>query len=483
MNIKGKIFTSFIWKFAERISAQLVSTIVSIVLARLLMPDDYGVVSIVTVIITLCNAFVVGGFGNALIQKKDANDIEFSSMFYVSVATSLALYSILFLVAEPIATFYDKEILCPIIRIMGLRIPIAGINSIQHAYISRHMQFKKFFLATLVGTAASAVVGVVMALNGGGPWALVGQYLTNVILNTAILFCVGGWRPQLVFDFAAVKKMMPFATKLMGATLLDAFFNEIRSIIIFTKYSSADLSMYENGRKYPNLIVININTSIGSVLFPAMSKYQSDPNQISVLMKRSIRASAFILAPLLCGLLAVAPRFVSTVLTDKWLPCVPYIQLTCIMCIFYPIHTINIQAMNAIGQSGKVLKLEIIKKVLNVLVLLYSMNYGVFGIMLGSLLISLLSTWINAFYSKRYFNYSFGKQIRDIAPSVCMALVMAIFVAIFDRTLTINGWVLLVLDVLLGAAIYIAACKILKIQELRDILNIYKQTKAKAGET
>lgn len=479
MSGRGDVLSNLIWKFGERISAQLVSTIVSIVLARLLMPDDYGVVAIVTIIITLCNSFVAGGFGNALIQKKDASETDFSSMFYVSFFVSVIVYFVLFFLAKPIATAYDNDLLCPIIRVMGLRLPVAGVNSIQQAYFSRNMQFKKFFFSTLVGTVVSAVVGIVMALKGYGPWALVSQYLTNVVIDTAFLFLVGGWHPKAVFDPVAVREMLPFSLRLMGATMLDSVFNEIRGIVIFGKYTASDLSMYENGRKYPNLIVTNINSSIGSVLFPAMSKLQSSTAQLAAMMKKSIRGSTFVLSPMLCGFFAVAPRFVSTVLTDKWIDCVPYIQITCCMCIFYPIHTINIQAMNSIGESGKILKLEILKKVLNILVLIISMNFGVVGIALGSLFVSLLSTWINAIYSKRFFNYSFFAQLLDIIPTLFLSTVMAALVILCDHYLDINGWVALILEILLGCAVYLVLCTVFKIKEIKTLAAFLKNARKK----
>jgi len=365
---------------------------------------------------------------------------------------------------------------------MGIRIPIAAANSIQQAYISRNMQFKKFFLATSIGTIISAIVGIWMAANGYGPWALVVQYLTNVIIDTIVLFIVGGWRPAFIFDFSAAKKMTPFALKLMGSTLLASFFNEIRSMVIFKKYSASDLSMYDNGRKYPNLIVNNINTSIGGVLFPAMSKLQSDAAQIASVMKRAITLSTFALAPLLCGFCAIAPRFVSTVLTEKWLGCVPYIEITCCMCIFYPIHTVNIQALNAIGKSGKTLELEIIKKVLNIIVLIISMNFGVMGIALGSLFISLISTWINAFYSKRFFDYSFAAQMVDIMPLIAISAIMALFVMIFDHYIHLNCWVMLGADVLIGALIYLILCRIFKIKEMHYFICLIKKTIKRRGE-
>jgi O-antigen/teichoic acid export membrane protein len=268
----------------------------------------------------------------------------------------------------------------------------------------------------------------------------------------------------------------------MGATLLDSFFNEIRSVIIFTKYSSADLSMYENGKKYPNLIITNINTAISTVLFPAMSNVQSDDKRLREFIKKSIKFSTFILAPLLCGLWAVAPRFASVLLTDKWLPSVPYIQITCCMCIFYPIHTINIQAMNATGKSGKTLRIEIIKKTINIIVLLATMHFGVRGIAIGSLIISLLSTWINAFYSKQFFDYSFGRQMIDIAPFLLISVIMAAVVRTCDIVLGANNWTTLGADVLIGFVVYFTLCKIFKISELTCLWEFIKTVITRQSE-
>ena len=482
MSRSESIASNLAWKFGERITAQLVSTIVSIILARLLMPEDYGLVAIVSILITLFNALVTGGFGNALIQKENASPSDFSSVFYISLVGAIFLYTALFVAAEPIAMLYESEQLCPIIRVMGLRIPLAAVNSIQHAYISKNMQFKKFFLSTIVGTVASGIVGISMAIRGYGPWALVGQYLTNVTIDTIVLFVTGGWRPKLVLDIPAVKQMMPFSLKLMATHLSDAVFNELRSIIIFSKYSSADLSMYENGKKYPNLIVTNINTAVSSVMFPAMSKEQSNTKTLRNIMKRAVKLSTFLLAPMLLGFAAIAPRFVSVVLTEKWMASVPYLQITCCMCMFYPIHTINIQAMNAIGQSGKTLKLEIIKKIINVIILAACMSFGVLAIVLGALGVSWLSTAINAFYSKKYFSYSFGEQMKDILPSLVTSIIMAVCVMLFDHFVTLNGWIMLGLDVLLGAVVFLILCVIFRIGELRDLIGIIYPLKRESEE-
>lgn len=475
---KGKnesVLTNVLWKFSERITAQLVSTIVAIILARLLCPEDYGIVSIVTIFISIFNALVVGGLGNALIQKKDADELDFSSMFYFSVAFALVMYVIAFFVAELLANVYHNEELILVTRVMALRIPIAAINSIQHSYLARNMHFRKFFVSTLLGTVVSAFVGILLAYKGFGVWALVGQYMTNVCVDTIVLFLFGGWHPKWAFDWHRVKMMLPFGLKMMGSALLDTGFNELRSIVISLKYSATDLALYDNGKKYPNLLVVNINSSINAVMFPAMARVQDDKIALKASMQKAIKLSTYALTPLLLGMVAVAEGFVEVVLTEKWLECVPYIRITSIMCLFYPIHTVNIQALNAVGKSGYVLKLEIIKKAISIIALLVSMPFGVMGIALGAMAVSLLSTYINAVYSKQFVGYSFVEQMKDIGVALAMALIMCGCVYAIDCMIGMHNIFVLLAEVVVGALLYICLSIVLKVPEF-----YYLVTKARS---
>ncbi len=472
---KARVMSNLLWKFAERISAQLVSTVVSIVLARILLPEDYGIVSIVMILITICNALVTGGLGNALIQKKDADNVDFSTVFYFSIGLSLIIYILVCFVAAPVAKYYNNEIMKPIICVMGLMIPFAAINSVQQAYISKNMQFRKFFYASMVGIMVSAIVGIVMATNGFGVWALVGQYLSNMIVNTVVLFFVSEWKPKLQFSVNRLTTLLPYGVRIMGVSLSDAIFNEIRGIIISARYSPRDLAIYDNGKKYPMLLVNNINSSIGSVVFPAMSQAQNDQSSIKQMMKKAIKMVTYTVAPLLLGFFAVANRFIEVVLTSKWADSLPFIYLTCIMCLFYPIHTINIQALNAIGRSEKTFGLEIIKKIINVVILVLSMNRGVLIIALGAFVVSLISTYINSFYSKRYFDYSFGEQMKDIVPYLALSVCMCIAVLFIDSTLQINGIIAIIIDCLLGVVIYVGGSFIFKFDVFFVLIQYIKQ--------
>ena len=364
-SMRGKVFSGLFWKFGERISAQLISLIVSIVLARLLSPDDYGAVALVMVFITIANVFVASGFGNALIQKKNADNLDFSSVFYLNIALGLVLYAVLFFASPAIASFYNMPVLSPALRVLGIRIVVASVNSVQQAYVSRHMLFKRFFWSTLFGTLVSGVVGITMAYHGFGVWALVAQYLTNTCTDTIVLWFTVKWRPIFRCSLERAKGLFSYGWKLLVSALLDTGYKQLRSLIIGKKYTSADLAYYNQGDKYPGLIVNNINTSISSVLFPAMSQFQDDRERVKQMTRRAIQISSYIMWPMMIGFAVVAEPFVSLVLTDKWLPCVPFIRIFCFTYGLYPIHTANLQAINALGRSDLFLRLEIIKKRMN----------------------------------------------------------------------------------------------------------------------
>ena len=323
---KQKVAGGLFWSYGERIMAQLVSLVVSVVLARLLDPENYGVISIVMIFITFCDAIVSGGFGNAIVQKKDADELDVNTMLCCSVATSFFLYVIIFFAAPAIADFYDMDIIRPILRVLGLRLLISGVNSIQRAWIQKRMLFRRFFVSTSFGTVISAVVGISMAYRGMGAWSLVAQYLTNSFIDTMVLLITNDWKPRLQFSWRRAKSMLSYGWKVLLTTVVYTIEGDLRSLIIGKQFGSADLAYYDQGKKFPNLLVTNINTSISNVIFPVLSKSQDDLNRMRTICRRSIRTSTYLLAPLLIGLIAVANEFVQVILSEKWLPCVPYLS-------------------------------------------------------------------------------------------------------------------------------------------------------------
>lgn len=453
-NLTNKTLSGVMWKFGERFSAQLVTTLVSIILARLLTPDDFGSVALIMIFINICNVFVVSGFGTSLVQKKNADDLDFTSVFWASLILAFLLYGVIFLCAPYVAKFYGKEILTPVLRVMAIRIPISAINSVQHAIISRRMQFKKFFIATIFGTIISGFVGIWMAYAGYGVWAIVGQYMTNCVIDTLVLVVVVRWLPRLKVSFKRLKVLFGYGWKLLVSGLIDTGYNELRSLIIGKKYSSSDLGYYNKGRNFPYVVASNLDAAINPVLFATMTKIQSDRQKVKESTRRSIQVCSFVILPCMIGLACLGETFISVVLTDKWMPALPYLYIMCLTYMFYPIHTANLTAINAVGRSDLYLKLEVFKKVIGLAIILASMWFGVFWMALSSLLGTIISSFINAFPNKKLLNYNYFEQIKDILPSFMCAVLMGIPV-FFMNGLAINKALLLILQIITGIVLYI----------------------------
>lgn len=470
-NIKSKTISGLFWRFAERCGAQLVSFIVSIVLARLLMPSDYGIIAMVTVFITISQVFVDSGMGNALIQKKNADDIDFSTVFYFNIFLCAIIYLILFFVSPLIAVFYKNPQLTPVLRVLSITVLISSLKNVQQAYVSKHMLFKRFFFATLGGTIAAAVIGIAMAYMGFGVWALIAQQLINAAIDTVILWLTVKWRPVRAFSFERLKGLFSYGWKLLVSSLIDTVYKNVRQLIIGKMYSSADLAYYNKGKQFPNFIVENVNSSIDSVLLPAMSEEQDDISHVKNMTRRSIKTSSYIIWPVMIGLAAVAEPLIRLVLTEKWLPCVPFLRVFCIMFAFQPIQTANLNAIKAIGRSDLFLKLEIIKKAIGVLIIILVVQYGVFAIAASLLLYSLVAQIINSWPNRKLLNYSYLEQIKDILPFVLLSCVMA--AAVYPISfIGLNDVLTLALQIIVGATVYIGGSALFKMDSFRYILNI-----------
>lgn len=473
MNKSTKILNNFFWRFFERVGAQGVRLIVEIILARILAPDDYGVIALVTIFITVLNVFVDSGLGNALIQKKDADDIDFSSVFWFNIVWCIVLYLLLFFQSPMLALFYKRPELTLVLRVLGLQVIISGVKNVQQAYVSRTMQFKKFFFATLGGTLGAALIGIWMAYCGYGVWALVFQQLFNTLVDTIILWITVKWRPKFVFSYNHFKGLFSFGWKLLLSSLLDTIYTEIRQLIIGKIYSASDLAFYNRGRQFPHLFVANINSAIDSVLLPTMSKEQENKLRVREMTRRAIQVSTFIMAPLMIGLAFAGESFVRLVLTEKWIPCVPYLRIFCTTFMFYPIHTANLNAIKAMGRSDLFLKLEIIKKALGITALLLTMNISVIAMAYSMLAISLSSQLVNSWPNRELLDYNYLDQLKDILPNILLAVFMGFCVMQLEY-FGLSDVVTLLLQTVLGAVIYIVGASITKNESYYYLLSIIR---------
>ena len=473
---KQKVAGGLFWSYGERIMAQLVSLIVSIVLARLLDPENYGVISIVMIFITFCDAIVTGGFGNAIVQKKDADELDVNTMLCCSVATSILLYIIIFCAAPYIASFYNMPIIRPILRVLGLRLLISGVNSIQRAWIQKRMLFKRFFISTSFGTIISAVVGISMAYMGKGAWALVGQYLTNSFIDTAVLLITNEWKPRLQFSWKRAKEMLSYGWKVLVTTVVYTIEGDLRSLIIGKKFGSADLAYYDQGKKFPNLLVTNINTSISNVMFPVLSESQNDPTRLKQLCRRAVRIGIYLLSPLLIGLMGVADTFVIAILSEKWAPCIPFLRILTLVFLVRPFTTTCQQSILSVGRSDITLKIEIIVNAVAIEILFYSVFIleSVLGIAIGTLIAELVSMGMFMYYENKIIRYSYKEQLQDLLPSLGLATVMGVIVYIV-HFLPIYKGLALILQVVIGAAFYFAASYVLQFEPFVYLVGMLKE--------
>ena len=476
--MNNNVVKNFLWRFFERCGAQFVTLIVSIVLARILTPSDFGTVSLIMVFTTILQVFVDSGLGTALIQKKDADDLDFSSVFYFNFAICLILYLGMFIASPFIAKFYKDISLTPIIRVISLTIVMSGVKGIQQSYVSRNMLFKKFFFATLGGTLFSAVLGIGMAYAGFGVWSIVAQQLSNTAIDTLILWITVDWRPKRMFSWQRLKSLLSYGWKLLVSSLLDTIYNNLRNLIIGKIYTSSDLAYYNQGDKFPKVIVMNINASIDSVLLPSMSGEQENKERVKSMTRRAIKTSTYIMAPLMMGLLFCAEPIVRLLLTDKWLPCVPYLRIFCFTYMFWPIHTANLNAIKAMGRSDLFLKLEIIKKVVGLILLFITMRLSVMAMAYSLIFSGILSQIINSWPNWKLLNYNYLEQLRDILPSICISVFMGVCVY-FIGFLSLPTLLQLIIQVIVGAIIYIVASIVLKLEEFNYLFGMIKSFKKK----
>lgn len=478
MSLKSAVITSLIWKFLERIGTQGVQFVVAIVLARLLAPADFGLIALVTVLIALANVFVQSGLNTALIQKKDADNVDFSTVFYASLAIAALLYGILCVGAPLIADFYNGQTkLIPVIRVLGTMLLLGAVNSVQEAYVARNMMFKKLFYRSVGAIIPSGIFGVVLAYLGYGIWALVGQQLMNSALMCVVMWFTVKWRPQLAFSFVRFKGLFSFGWKLLCSALLDAAYRNILDVVIGKMFTPADLGFYNRGAQFPKIIIANINASIQSVLLPSLSTVQDDKPRLKSLARRSIKTSAFLLLPMMAGLAAVAKPLTLVLLGEKWLPAVPFIQICCFSFAFWPIHTTNLSAINAVGRSDVFLKLEIIKKSygLAVLALAIWLFRSPIGIAASAAITAPLGSFVNAYPNKKLLNYGFGEQMKDFLPSFILAIAMGAGVYALSDLVEISPILQLPLLTVAGAGFYLGVARLLRFECLIYIIKTIKE--------
>lgn len=477
-----KLIGNFIWRLAERFGARGVTFIVSLILARLLDADVYGSIALVTVFITIFQVFVDSGLGTALVQKKDADELDFSSVFFFNLAVCLILYAILFVISGPLAVYFRTPEMRPVFRVLGLSLLISGVKNIQQAYVARNMLFKKFFFATLGGTLGAAGIGIYLAWKGYGVWALVAQFLFNDMVDTVILWITVPWRPKKLFSAQRLRGLLSFGWKLLVVSLISTLSNSLRSLIIGKRYTKEDLAYYNRGQQFPQIIALNVDTAIDSILLPTMSQEQDKLDVVLRMTRKAIRIETYVMMPMMMGLAVCSRALISLLITDKWLPCVPYLQILCVIYAFYSVSTTKYNAYKSIGRSDVYLKMTTITSFVDILILLASMPYGVMAIALGGLASAAFNHIVNAVASKKLFCYRYRDQLMDLIPNSLLSLAMGAAVyAVF--WLHLPTYLTLAVQVILGVLLYVLLSRLFHVESFDYMLGmLHRETPSAGGE-
>lgn len=473
-NIKNKTVTGFFWQLSQKVLCQVVSFGISVVLARLLLPSDYGVIAICSMFLVLTGIFIGGGLGTALVQKKNADDIDFCTVFYSGLVLSIVVYLAVFFAAPYIAIFFKNEQITAVIRVLALAMPIGTLSGVQNAFVSKQMIFKKFFYSSLIGTIASGAVGLGMALTGFGVWALVGQNLVSTITNTLVLFCIIDWHPKLIFSYERFKQLFSFGWKMAVVNILTTFFYQLKGYVIGYRYSPAQLAYYNRGEGLPGILYNNINGTISDVLFPALSQLQDDKEALKRALSRAMRISSFFLIPALFGLAAISDKLVIIIFSEKWAPSIPFMQVICMISCSDILGMANYQAIKAVGRADTLLKMEFLKRPAMFAILIATMFISPLAIAVGQLVYSILAFVVNAYPNRKYIGYPIWQQMKDVGKNFLISLVMAIVVYLLG-TLGLNMYVSVVLQVVTGALLYYVMSRTLNKEDYGYVMNFVKE--------
>lgn len=477
--LKMQAINGTIWKLLEKLGVQMTQFGIQIVLARLLLPDVYGIVGLVTIFITVSDVFLQQGLTTALIQKKEADELDFSSVFYANMVVACILYGVLFVSAPIIAVFYNEMILVSVLRVLALNILIGAVGVVHSAIMARNLEFKKSFFRGLSNTITQGVIGIYFACQGYGVWALVFSKVVGTLVGTGVLCVTVKWHPHMCFSMQRIKKLFAFGSRVLETNLLNTIFNNIHSLIIGKYFTSTELGYYQRGQQIPQTFMTAIDGSINEVLYPTLSKVQDNLMQLKNALRRSIKTSVFVVMPLLMGTLATTENLVRILLTDKWLGCITFMQLTCIICAFWPLSA-RTNAINAIGRSDITLKVSLLSKGITIVMIVLCIRWGIYAIMLGTIGASVISFAITSYYTKRMLNYGYVELIADILPSIVLSLIMCTCVYAISFS-CMNVFLELFIQVAVGVGIYIGGAILLKIDSLQYILvligNILKRAK------
>lgn len=474
-NLKRATTHGLFWSFFERIGQQGIQFIIGIILARLLLPEQFGLIAMLTIFMAVAQSFVDSGFGLALIQKQDANHLDECSIFYFNILVGFLVAGVLFLSAPWIAAFYQIPLLTPLARALSLNLVINAFGVVQSTLLTKRIDFKAQMKVSVIATVLSGSIGVTMAYQGYGVWSLVAQSIGSNLFRTILLWFFLPWRPSWIFSWVSLRSMFSFGSKLLFSGLLDTIYNNLYFIVIGKMFSAADLGYYTRAQQTQQLPVANLSSTVGRVTFPVFSSMQDDKARLKRGTRKALATLAMVNFPLMIGLAIVAKPLVIVLLTDKWLPCVPYLQLLCVVGMLYPLHVINLNVLVAQGRSDLFFRLEILKKILVTIAIGLTWRWGITAMIYGQIATSIAAYYMNSYYTEKLLSYSVAEQLKDFLPILGLASLMGCGVFLVGYLPLKTNMALLFSQVSIGIVLYILLCNFSKISSFLEIRSMAQE--------
>ena len=459
------------WSFTDSLLNQGITFLVGIVLARLLTPEEYGLLGILMIFIVVSDSIVNSGLSSALIRKNDASEKDYNTVFLTNLLLSFVMYGVLFLCAPLISRFFEQALLTPLLRVLGGVVVFNALSLVPYTKLTKKVDFKTITYCSFAGSVVSGIVGIGMALSSFGVWALVGQQISRSMLYSVALLIANKHLPKLQFCIESFKELWNFGWKLLVSGLINTVWDELYKFVIGKCYSPATLGQYTQAYTYSSIFSRNMSTIVQRVSYPVLSKLQDEKTRMKEAYRRVIKTTMLVTFVLMFGLAGCAKQFIYVIIGEQWLPCVGYLQILCFSMALYPLHALNLNMLQVQGRSDLFLKLEIIKKCIGAVPILLGIFIDIYWMLGGSVIVGWIAYYLNAYYSGPYLNYSIGAQIRDILPSMCLALGMAIIVWLAGL-LPITPYVLLPIQILIGAAIVFCVCEWKRIDEYMELKQI-----------
>jgi len=470
-SLKKRTLSGLKWSAYERIISQGITFIISIIIARILSPSDYGVIGMIAIFIGIANVFIHGGFGSALVRKLGRSDVDFSTAFYYNIAVSLFFYVFLFFCAPLIANFYDTPSLTKITRVVGLNIIIGAFSAMQRTKLVIAVDFKTQAKISLITLSITGTLGITLAYTGFGVWALIIQHLATTFITTVLLLFFIRWKPLWTFSMASFKELFGFGSKIMLSGMLDTIYTNIYQVVIGKKYTATDLGYYSRASGFAQLPSLEITNIFQRVTYPVLSEIQNDLERLAINYRKLLKMSAFVVFPIMTLLVALGEPLIRVLLTEKWMPAVPLMQILCIGHMFAPIHSINLNLLQVKGRSDLFLKLEIVKKIMITAVLLISFSFGITAICIGMAVVSVIALAINTHYTGKLIKLGFWKQMNDLIPVLTLS-VLSGALAFLPSLIFSNSYVQLVIGGAVGGTFFFGMAHLLKMDEMKEVTSL-----------